>query len=241
MNDIKPYKTDDSKREQVVAMFNSIAPTYDRLNHTLSLGIDRCWRRKAVDALKPYKPQSILDIATGTGDFAMLAAERLQPQSIIGVDISEGMMDVARRKVADAGLDSMITFQQEDCTKLTYADCMFDAVTVSYGARNFTDLQAGLREMCRVLKPGGHMMLVELTTPRRFPMKQLFWVYANVVMRTIGRIISHDDSAYTYLPESMAAFPQAEQLAPMMRDCGFSTVDFKRFTFGLSTMYLATK
>lgn len=222
-------------------MFNSIAPTYDRLNHTLSLGIDRRWRRKAVDALKPYKPQSILDIATGTGDFAMLAAERLQPQSIVGVDISEGMMDVARRKVADAGLDGMITFQQEDCTKLTYADCMFDAVTVSYGARNFTDLQAGLREMCRVLKPGGHMMLVELTTPRRFPMKQLFWVYANVVMRTIGRIISHDDSAYTYLPTSMAAFPQAEQLAPMMRDCGFSNVEFKRFTFGLSTMYLATK
>ena len=229
------------KRSQVEAMFNHIAPTYDRLNHTLSLGIDRCWRRAAIDALKPFAPQTILDIATGTGDFAILAARRLKPDSIIGVDISEGMMDVGREKVKHEGLDNTISFKKDDCTALTFDSDSFDAVTVAYGARNFEDLEAGLREMCRVLHPGGHLMLVELTTPPRFPMKQLFAFYSHTVMPFIGRLISHDDSAYTYLPRSMEAFPQAEQLVPTLKKCGFSDVQFKRFTFGLSTMYLATK
>ena len=229
------------KRSQVEAMFNNIAPTYDRLNHTLSLGIDRRWRRAAIDALKPFAPQTILDIATGTGDFAILAARRLKPDSIIGVDISEGMMDVGREKVKQEGLDNTISFKKDDCTALTFNDDSFDAVTVAYGARNFEDLEAGLREMCRVLHPGGHLMLVELTTPPRFPMKQLFAFYSHTVMPFIGRLISHDDSAYTYLPRSMEAFPQAEQLVPTLKKCGFSDVQFKRFTFGLSTMYLATK
>lgn len=222
-------------------MFNSIAPTYDRLNHLLSLGIDRRWRRAAIDALRPFAPQTILDIATGTGDFAILAARRLDPDRIIGVDISEGMMDVGREKVKEAGLDNVIFFMKDDSTALTFDTDSFDAVTVAYGARNFEDLEAGLREMCRVLVPGGHLMLVELTTPPRFPMKQLFHFYAHTVMPLIGRLVSHDDSAYTYLPHSMEVFPQAEQLVPMLRRCGFSEVTFKRFTFGLSTMYLATK
>ena len=229
------------KREQVETMFNRIAPTYDRLNHLLSLGIDRRWRRKAIDALKPFAPQTILDIATGTGDFAILSARSLDPDRIIGVDISEGMMEVGRQKVQEAGLDHVIFFMKDDCTDLSFDDDTFDAVTVAYGARNFENLEAGLREMCRVLKPGGHLMLVELTTPPRFPMKQLFAFYAHTVMPLIGRLISHDDSAYTYLPRSMAAFPQAERLVPLLRHCGFSAVQFKRFTFGLSTMYLATK
>ena len=229
------------KRSQVEAMFNNIAPTYDRLNHTLSLGIDRRWRREAIDALKPFAPQTILDIATGTGDFAILAARRLKPDSIIGVDISEGMMDVGREKVKHEGLDNTISFKKDDCTALTFDSDSFDAVTVAYGARNFEDLEAGLREMCRVLHPGGHLMLVELTTPPRFPMKQLFAFYSHTVMPFIGRLISHDDSAYTYLPRSMEAFPQAVQLVPTLKKCGFSDVQFKRFTFGLSTMYLATK
>lgn len=237
---IKPYNSGE-KAQQVEQMFNNIAPTYDRLNHTLSLGIDRRWRRKAVDALKPFRPSTILDIATGTGDFAILAARRLAPDRIIGVDISEGMMEVGRQKVKEAALDTVISFAKDDSTDLSFDDSTFDAVTVAYGARNFDDLEAGLREMCRVLKPGGHLMLVELTTPPRFPMKQLFKVYAHTVMPFIGRIISHDDSAYTYLPHSMEAFPQAEQLVPLMRQSGFSAVNFKRFTFGLSTMYLATK
>ena len=222
-------------------MFNAIAPTYDRLNHLLSLGIDRRWRRKAIDALKAFAPQTILDIATGTGDFAILAAQRLDPDRIIGVDISEGMMEVGREKVKEAHLDNVIFFMKDDCTALTFKNESFDAVTVAYGARNFDNLKAGLSEMSRVLVPGGHLMLVELTTPPRFPMKQLFHFYAHTVMPLIGRLVSHDDSAYTYLPQSMAAFPQAEKLAPMLRRCGFSEVQYKRFTFGLSTMYLATK
>ena len=229
------------KRELVETMFNNIAPTYDRLNHTLSLGIDRRWRRKAVDALKPFAPSTILDIATGTGDFAILAARRLDPDRIIGVDISEGMMKVAQEKVQKEGLDNVIFFMKDDSTNLSFEKDTFDAITVAYGARNFDNLERGLREMHRVLIPGGHLMLVELTTPPRFPMKQLFSIYAHVVMPFIGQLISHDDSAYTYLPQSMEAFPQAEQLVPMLKRCGFSEVTFKRFTFGLSTMYLATK
>ena len=239
---ITPYSTASGpKRGQVETMFNRIAPTYDRLNHTLSLGIDRRWRRKAIDSLKPFAPQVILDVATGTGDFAILATKRLDPDRIIGVDISEGMMEVAREKVKQVGLDNVIYFMKDDCTALSFETGTFDAVTVAYGARNFEDLEAGLCEMCRVLKPGGHLMLVELTTPPRFPMKQLFWIYSHVIMASIGHLISHDDSAYTYLPRSMAAFPQAERLVPMLHHCGFSKVTFKRFTFGLSTMYLATK
>ena len=225
----------------IAAMFNHIAPTYDRLNHTLSLGIDRRWRQKAIDALKPFAPQAILDIATGTGDFAILAARHLAPNRIVGVDISEGMMEVGREKVKAAGLDDIISFSKDDCTHLSFADNTFDAVTVSYGARNFEDLEAGLCEMCRVLKPGGHLMLVELTTPPSFPMKQLFNIYAHTVMPFIGRLISHDDSAYTYLPRTMEAFPQAEVLTQLLLQSGFRSVRFKRFTFGLSTMYLATK
>ena len=237
-----PYSTASGpKRGQVETMFNRIAPTYDRLPHTLSLGIDRRWRRKAIDSLKPFAPQVILDVATGTGDFAILAAKRLDPDRIIGVDISEGMMEVAREKVKQVGLDNVIYFMKDDCTALSFETGTFDAVTVAYGARNFEDLEAGLCEMCRVLKPGGQLMLVELTTPPRFPMKQLFWIYSHVIMASIGDLISHDDSAYTYLPRSMAAFPQAERLVPMLHHCGFSKVTFKRFTFGLSTMYLATK
>lgn len=239
---IKPYADSaETKREQVETMFNRIAPTYDRLNHSLSLGIDRRWRSKAIDALKPFAPQTILDVATGTGDFAILAAQRLDPDRIFAVDISEGMMDMGREKVKAAGLDNVIFFDKEDCTDLSYDDDTFDAVTVAYGARNFANLEEGLCEMWRVLVPDGHLMLVELTTPQRAPMRQLFWLYAHVVMPLVGRLVSHDASAYTYLPRTMEAFPQAERLVPMMRHCGFREVTFRRFTFGLSTMYLATK
>lgn len=234
-------KTIDKQRNHVETMFNSIAPTYDRLNHTLAFGIDRRWRRKAVEALKPFAPRTILDVATGTGDFAILAAQTLDPDRIIGIDISDGMMEVGRKKVKAEGLDNVIYFMKDDCTNLSFDDNNFDAVTVSYGARNFEDLEAGLSEMCRVLKPKGHLMLVELTTPPHFPMKQLFGFYAHTVMPIVGRLISHNDTAYTYLPRSMAEFPQAERMVLLLRHCGFSVVKYKRFTFGLSTMYLATK
>lgn len=237
---VTPYG-EGSKQEQIRRMFDKIAPSYDRLNHALSLGIDRRWRRTAVDALGKHKPQQILDIATGTGDFALLLAKRIKPQHIVGADISEGMMAVGREKVKEEGLQSVISFQHEDCMQLSFPDGSFDAVTSSYGVRNFQNLDKGLQEMQRVLRPGGHLLIVELTPPPRFPMKQLFWLYAHVVMPLLGRLISHDDSAYTYLPASMEAFPQPEQMEGILRKAGFAEVQWRRFTFGISTMYLATK
>ena len=222
-------------------MFNHIAPTYDQLNHTLSMGIDRSWRRKAIHTLRPYHPQQILDIATGTGDFAILACRELQPQFLIGADISEGMMEVGREKVQQAGLANKVSFAREDCTALSFADATFDAVTVAFGVRNFEHLDIALGEMCRVLRPNGHLVILELSTPDRFPMKQLFTLYSKVIMPLIGKLISKDNSAYTYLPESIRAFPQGEVMQRSIRNAGFSQVRFRRLTFGICTLYVATK
>lgn len=239
---IKPYDQERGKTAQVTQMFDQIAPTYDRLNHTLSAGIDRYWRRKAIDVLKPYQPQLMLDIATGTGDFALQAFYTLQPQHIIGSDISEGMMDIGRAKVAKAGLLDRISFQNEDCCqRMSFDDNSMDAITIAFGARNFEHLDKGLAEMCRVLKPGKPLVLLELCTPNHCPMKQLFWIYSHVVMPLVGRLISKDDSAYTYLPQSMEAFPQAEIMQGIMLKAGFSEVRFKRMTFGICTLYTALK
>lgn len=237
---VTPYGKGD-KQEQIQRMFDKIAPSYDRLNHALSFGLDRRWRRVAIDRLNEVRPQYILDIATGTGDFAMLLAKHLKPQHIIGADISEGMMAVGREKVMRAGLQEVISFQWEDCTRLSFPNDTFDAVTSAYGVRNFDDLDAGLQEIRRVLRPGGHLLIVELTPPPRFPMKQLFKAYAHIVMPLLGHLISHDDSAYTYLPASMEAFPQPEIMEGILRRAGFSEVEWTRFTFGISTMYLAKK
>lgn len=238
---IKPYGEEGTKAVQVERMFNHIAPTYDQLNHTLSMGIDRSWRRKAIHTLRPYHPQQILDIATGTGDFAILACRELQPQSLIGADISEGMMEVGREKVQQAGLADKVSFAREDCTALSFADATFDAVTVAFGVRNFEHLDIALGEMCRVLRPNGHLVILELSTPDRFPMKQLFTLYSKVVMPLIGKLISKDNSAYTYLPESIRAFPQGEVMQRSIQNAGFSQVRFRRLTFGICTLYVATK
>lgn len=238
---IKPYGEEGTKAVQVERMFNHIAPTYDQLNHTLSMGIDRSWRRKAIHTLRPYHPQQILDIATGTGDFAILACRELQPQFLIGADISEGMMEVGREKVQQAGLADKVSFAREDCTALSFADATFDAVTVAFGVRNFEYLDIALGEMCRVLRPNGHLVILELSTPDRFPMKQLFTLYSKVVMPLIGKLISKDNSAYTYLPESIRAFPQGEVMQRSIRNAGFSQVRFRRLTFGICTLYVATK
>lgn len=237
---VTPYN-DGEKGKQVELMFDKIAHSYDLLNHLLSLGIDRGWRRAAIDALGAFCPKSILDIATGTGDFAILSAQRIRPERIVGADISEGMMSVGREKVARMGLQQTISFQREDCMELSFADGSFDAVTSAYGVRNFQDLDKGLAEMYRVLKPGGHLLIVELCTPPHFPMKQLFWLYAHVVMPVIGLLVSRDSSAYTYLPSSMEAFPQGEVMEQILRKAGFRDIAWKRFTFGISTMYLAEK
>ena len=237
--EINPYH-EGEKAQQVELMFDNIAPTYDTLNHRLSWDIDRGWRRKAIQQLAPYKPQTMLDIATGTGDFAIMAAQMLKPQQLIGADISEGMMDIGRKKVKAQGLDEIISFAKEDCLALSYDDASFDAVTAAFGIRNFADLDKGLSEMCRVLKPGGHLSIVELTTPVSFPMKQLFHIYSHTVLPIYGRLISKDTSAYSYLTKTIEAFPQGERMQDILRRAGFKDASFKRLTFGISTMYFAT-
>jgi len=237
---IKPYN-DGEKAQQVEVMFDHIAPTYDTLNHRLSWNIDRGWRKKAIRELQPYGPQTILDIATGTGDFAILAAQMLKPRQLIGADISEGMMEIGREKARKAGLGDIISFEKEDCLALSYPTSTFDAVTAAFGIRNFADLDKGLKEMCRVLKPGGHLSIVELTTPVNFPMKQLFRIYSHTVLPIYGRLISRDTSAYSYLTKTIEAFPQGELMVDILKKAGFSEATFRRLTFGICTLYTATK
>jgi demethylmenaquinone methyltransferase/2-methoxy-6-polyprenyl-1,4-benzoquinol methylase len=183
----------------------------------------------------------MLDIATGTGDFAIMAAEMLQPHELIGADISEGMMEIGRKKVRERGMDNIIRFEKEDCTSLSYPDNTFDAVTAAFGIRNFANLDKGLSEMCRVLKKGGHLSIVELTSPISFPMKQLFYIYAHTVLPVYGRLISKDTSAYSYLTKTIEAFPQGEHMINILSKAGFEKASFKRLTFGICTMYFATK
>ncbi|SES98606.1 bifunctional demethylmenaquinone methyltransferase/2-methoxy-6-polyprenyl-1,4-benzoquinol methylase UbiE [Prevotella sp. kh1p2] len=238
---IKPYDGNGEKSKLVAGMFDNIAPTYDTLNHRLSWNIDKGWRKKAIRQLLPYRPQTLLDIATGTGDFAILAARMLTPKSLIGADISEGMMDIGRQKVKREGLDKVITFKKEDCLNLSFEDETFDAVTAAFGIRNFQDLDQGLREICRVLKNGGHLSIVELTTPVSFPMKQLFRIYSHTVLPIYGKLISKDNSAYSYLTSTIEAFPQGEQMMEIFRKAGFREASFRRLTFGICTMYFAEK
>ncbi len=237
---IKPYH-EGEKAAQVEAMFDHIAPTYDKLNHRLSWDIDRGWRKKAIRQLLPHHPKTLLDIATGTGDFAILAAQMLQPERLVGADISEGMMAVGREKVRQLGLHDTIVFEKEDCLALSYPDGSFDAVTAAFGIRNFADLDKGLKEMCRVLRKGGHLSIVELTTPVTFPMKQLFRIYSHTVLPLYGRIISKDQSAYSYLTKTIEAFPQGERMVDILKKAGFGEASFRRLTFGICTMYFATK
>ena len=239
--EIKPYDGNESKAEQVEKMFNNIAPAYDKLNHALSWNIDKSWRKKAIALLTPFAPQHIMDVATGTGDFAIQACRTLQPEELIGTDISEGMMNVGREKVKREGLEKSISFQREDCTKLSFPENRFDAITVAFGIRNFEDLDRGLQEMYRVLTPGGHLVILELSEPDYFPMKQLYAVYSKAVIPTLGKLLSKDRSAYTYLPQSIKAFPQGEVMQKIIRKAGFSQVSFKRLTLGICTLYFATK
>ena len=238
---INPYEDGVEKARQVEKMFDNIAPTYDKLNHRLSWNIDKGWRKKAIGYLKPFAPKTLLDIATGTGDFAIQAAQMLNLEKIVGADISEGMMAIGREKVKSAGLQEVISFEKEDCTRLSYSEATFDAVIAAFGIRNFADLDKGLAEMCRVLKPGGHLSIVELTSPVSFPMKQLFHIYSHTVLPVYGRLISKDTSAYSYLTKTIEAFPQGERMVGILKEAGFKEAGFKRLTFGICTMYYATK
>lgn len=238
---ILPYGSGENKAAQVKRMFDSIAGTYDGLNHTLSLGIDKRWRRKGIDFLRPFAPASILDIATGTGDLAISMQRRLKAPRIVGADISEGMMEIGRRKAARAGLAEYISFEYQDCTALTYADDSFDAVTAAFGIRNFESIEQGIKEMYRVLKPGGHLMILELSTPERFPMRQLYNLYSKTVIPAIGSLFSKERTAYSYLPASIRVVPQGKVMTDLLERTGFSDARAQTLTFGICSLYTAGK
>ena len=239
--EIKPYGKEGEKGKLVEEMFDNIAPTYDTLNHRLSWDIDKGWRKKAIRQLLLFQPKTILDIATGTGDFAILSAKELRPQRMIGIDISEGMMKIGQKKVEAEGLQHIVSFKKDVCTHLSFDDNSFDAVTAAFGIRNFQNLDQGLSEMYRVLRPNGHLSIVELTTPVSFPMKQLFKLYSHTILPIYGKLISKDTSAYSYLTKTIEAFPQGEVMLDILRKAGFKNASFKRLTFGICTMYFATK
>ncbi len=222
-------------------MFDSIAPTYDRLNHRLSWHIDKYWRQQALRPLRQQQPRVLLDIATGTADLALLAAQTLHPTTIVAADISEQMMAIGQRKVEEAGLEKMITFATEDCMALSFADDTFDAVTAAFGIRNFQDLDKGLTEIWRVLRKGGLFSAIETTTPPHFPLRQLFRLYAQRVIPRWGQQISGDREAYEYLTQTITAFPQGETMRQILLKVGFTAVHIRRMTGGICTRYVAVK
>lgn len=238
---ILPYNRVEQKEVQVERMFDHIADKYDLLNHTLSFGIDKLWRKKGIAFLRPFAPKHILDIATGTGDLAIQLQRRLHPERIIGVDLSEGMMEVGRRKVEKAGLSDHISFEQQDCTTLTFEDNRFDAVTAAFGVRNFANIEQGIAEMYRVLKPGGHLMILELSTPDHFPMAHSYKLYSSVFIPLIGRILAKDKAAYRYLPASIKVVPQGRVMTELLQRIGFKEAEAHTFTGGICSMYTGTK
>jgi len=238
---VVPYSSDENKGAQVEKMFDSIAENYDSLNRKMSMGNDIGWRRKGLAMLKALQPRTILDIATGTGDLAIQAYEDLHPDSVLGIDISEGMMEVGRKKVAKAGLQDIIKFDKQDCMNLQLPDNSYDAVVVAFGIRNFEDLDRGLKEILRVLKPGGQLMILELSAPQKFPLKQGYWMYTKLFIPTIGRLISKDKTAYSYLPKSIEAFIQGKEMTATLLKNGFKDAFYKTYTLGVCSMYLATK
>jgi demethylmenaquinone methyltransferase/2-methoxy-6-polyprenyl-1,4-benzoquinol methylase len=238
---VLPYAGNDApKGIQVEKMFDEIAGQYDLLNHTLSFGIDKYWRKKGILSLQDIHPQKILDVATGTGDLSIQAYKLLQPEKITGIDISEGMMQIGKEKVARAGLSTKIEFEWQDCMALTFPDHSFDAAMVAFGVRNFEDLDKGLQEIFRILRPGGKLIILELSSPEYFPMKQGYRFYSKAVIPTIGRVISKNRVAYDYLPKSIAAFPQNAKMKAILEKNGFRNVQYKKLTFGICTLYSAS-
>lgn len=241
MKEIKPDQSSEkSKRVQVEEMFNDIAPKYDFLNRFLSLGIDKGWRRKAINSLKPYSPKTILDLATGTGDLA-IEALRLNPQKIVGADIAQKMLDVGIVKAKKRGVSETIDFIQADSAALPFEDNSFDAITIAFGVRNFEYLDKGLAEMCRVVKPGGRVAILEFSKPRYFPYKQLYHFYFHYILPQVGNLLSKSSNAYSYLPESVKHFPEGQAFAERMKTAGFKDILVQPLTFGTCTLYTAGK
>ncbi len=239
---VKPYKElDATKKEQVALMFNKIAHKYDFLNHFLSFGIDIWWRKRAIARLKKDKPNYILDVATGTGDFAFEAIKTLQPKKVIGVDISAGMLAFAEKKIQGRNLSSVFEVKLADSEALPFTDDQFDAVIVSFGVRNFENLEKGLSDIYRVLKPGGKTVILEFSQPKTFPFKQFYRFYSFTLMPFFGKLFSKDANAYTYLPESVAAFPDGDNFTSIMQNAGFVETKASALTFGISTIYTGIK
>lgn len=238
---VTPYSDETTKKEQVATMFNNISGTYDFLNHFLSLGIDIIWRRKAIKELKAIQPRIILDVATGTGDFAFEAIDILKPEKVIGVDISEGMLDVAKKKIHDRNLGHVFSVQLGDSEGLNFDDNTFDAITVAFGVRNYENLEKGLADMLRVLKPEGKIVILEFSKPKAFPVKQGYNFYFQYVTPFFGKLFSKDQRAYTYLPESVAAFPDGNSFTSLMDKVGYKHTKHRSLTFGISAIYTGTK
>lgn len=242
MQEVKPYTEAGEKKAQVAQMFDNISHSYDFLNHFFSLGIDVLWRKKAIRILKKENPNTLLDIATGTGDFA-LEAVRMNSgaKKIIGVDISEGMLEVGRKKVAEKGLNDVVELRYGDSEDLPFTEGAFDAFTVAFGVRNFQNLEKGLSEMRRVLKPNALGIILEFSQPTKFPIKQLFRFYFRFIMPLIGRIVSKDHRAYTYLPESVKAFPSGDDFLNVMKKVGYKDCQRISLSGGIASIYLGRK
>ncbi|MDB5024642.1 MAG: ubiE [Mucilaginibacter sp.] len=239
---VTPYTDEQgTKKQQVADMFNNISKTYDFLNHFMSLGVDIIWRKKAISELKKDQPKLILDVATGTGDFAFEALKILKPEKIIGVDISRGMLDIAEQKITKRNLNDRFEVKLGDSEKLPFADNGFDAATVAYGVRNFENLELGLADIFRVLKPGGKMLVLEFSKPKRFPVKQLYNFYFNYITPGIGKLFSKDARAYSYLPESVAAFPDGKSFTGLMDKVGFKHTKCRLLAFGICSIYTGVK
>lgn len=238
MKIIKPYGEEGSKHEQVERMFDNIAPAYDRMNHLMSFGSDRRWRKKTIKALEKYSRGRILDIACGTGDMTLEIYRRLAPSLLVGADLSDGMLEVARRKKGDCNIDFI---KCDCCEAIPYPANSFDAVTVAFGVRNFEHIEKGLSEIYRVLDDGGKLAVLELAVPIYWPFKQFYKLYAGTIIPTIGGRISKDRKAYSYLPESIEAFPQRERFTSILKNCGFAEYVYTPMTFGTCILYVATK
>ncbi len=237
---VKPYNTDKSKKEEVAQMFNNISARYDFLNHFLSLGIDHIWRRKAVNTLREIQPKRILDLATGTGDFA-IALLKLNPTQIIGMDISSGMLEVGKNKMKAKHVSHIIDMQLGDSENMPFEDGYFDAITVGFGVRNYEHLEKGLTEMLRVTRVGGKIVILEFSKPKRFPIKQAFGFYSRFIIPFFGKRISKDEKAYAYLPESVAAFPEGKAFTDILSKLGYNQVESTLVSGGIATIYTGIK
>ncbi len=236
-----PYKEkDSSKKEQVAEMFDNISHRYDFLNHFLSLGIDKLWRKKAVKILSEIEPKVILDVATGTGDFAIESLS-LKPKKVVGIDISQGMLDKGIIKIKKNGQEDIIELKYGDSENIPFEDNHFDAITVAFGVRNFENLEKGLSEMKRVVKTGGMAVVLEFSKPKKFPIKQIYNFYFHNVLPGIGKLVSKDASAYTYLPESVEAFPEGKDFEAILKKVGFQFKKTHPLFFGVSSIYVVQK